>query len=333
MGRFTAMQNILANPAVFELALEYFGINQPEPLYKVICPFHADRNASLQINKEKCFWYCYGCHAKGNALDLVHNFKPKWSELKCLLFLQKLAKHNINKYNINIYNIAPTSSVKTVSFVASIKLSKSYYDTLPSVNWYKPRNNQSNAEEAAECLAYMRARGFTPRLLKLCGAKPSLNPKYPICIPLLECGKFMGYVLRTFDKQIEQERKYMYNRGFRRERTLAGNIVGNSILLVEGYLDCLKAQQFGIKSVAAILGWKISNTQFKKLQKHGISKVYCGLDNDEAGRKGYNYLKLVCKQTGIKVVRIRYPKGVKDFGDLKAKTKELEIVLNQLGGI
>lgn len=332
MGLFSAMSDLLKNPAIFELALQYYGLDRPEMLYKTLCPFHSDKNASLQINKQKCFWYCYGCHAKGGPLELVKGMEPNWSDLKCISFLTKLAKkQNAPLYNniYNIYNINNNSSVETISFLESVKLSKQYYDTLPFVDWYKPNKNTANAEEANLCLAYMKQRGFNSRILTKCGAKPSLNPNYPICIPLLENGKFMGYVMRTFDKELEQKRKYLYNRGFRRERTLAGNIVGESVLLVEGYLDCLKAQQFGIKSVVAILGWKVSNTQIKKLVKK-VKVVYCGLDNDEAGEKGYRYLKLVCKQYGLQLKRIRYPKSIKDFGDIQKGSKELEIIRRQL---
>ena len=329
MGGFLAMLDVIRNPKVFEAALSHFNLNQPEYLYKVLCPFHGDKNASLQINKQKCFWYCYGCQAKGDSLELVKAFHPTWSELKCLSFLTKLAK----KEKIPIYNNSNNIIYNnTISFVESIKLSQQYYTTLPSVNWYKPNQNSSNAEEATMCLQYMKQRGFNARILTKCGAKPSLNKYYPICIPLLENGKFMGYVMRTFDKEVEQQRKYMYNRGFRRERTLAGNFTGQSLLLVEGYLDCLKAQQFGIKNVAAVLGWKLSQTQFKKLRQKGMKQILCGLDKDEAGNKGYRYLKFICKEVGIEVVRIRYPKGIKDFGDLKKGTKELELVLNQING-
>ena len=321
----------LNDTKIFELVLEYYNLNNSDSLYKIICPFHADKNASLQINKMKCFWYCYGCGAKGGTLELVKGLNPKWSELKCISFIVKLTKQNLPIYNNIIYNNIYNVSPKNTSFVESIRISKTYYESLPSVDWYKPNKNSINAEEANMCKSYMAKRGFNSTILKHSGAKPSLNPKYPICIPLLENKKFMGYILRTFDPEIEQQRKYMYNKGFRRERTLAGNYSKNKpLLLVEGYLDCLNAQQFGIKNVCAILGWKLSNTQFSKIQKYQIPLLICGLDSDEAGQKGYNYLKFICKGKGIKVMRLRYPKGVKDFGDLRKGSKELSIVKNQL---
>lgn len=328
--------NVLKSSLAFDLVLTKLNLFSPEPLYKVICPFHQDVNASMQINRETKFWYCYGCHAKGSTLELIKYSHPDWTDFKCISYITKLCKNKgIEESNegegalYNIYN--NTNNTKHISFVESIKDSKNYYDTLPPVNWYKPCNSEANGEEAMECRRYMKKRGFTSKLLKECGAKPSLNKYYPICIPLLENGKFMGYVMRTFDKEIEAERKYMYNRGFKRERTLAGRFTKNeALVVVEGYLDCLKAQQFGVKNAAALLGWKMSQTQLKKVKKYNIPLIICATDNDEAGDKGYKYLLRLSKIHGFKVERLKYPKGIKDFGDLKKNEDKLQLVLNQI---
>lgn len=322
---------LLDSNKVFDLILTKYGIFSPESLYKVVCPFHEDVNASMQINRETRFFYCYGCHAKGSTIDLVKYKHPKWTDFKCISYINKICKGNGIIPEEKEDKLGEKKNTKKVSFVESIKESKLYYDSLPKVNWYKPGSSELNGEEAIECKRYMKKRGFSASILKKNGAKPSLNKYYPICIPLLENGKFMGYVMRTFDKQIEAERKYMYNRGFRRERTLAGNFKkGETITIVEGYFDCLKAQQFGVKNVAAILGWKISNTQLKKLKNKGIHNIICATDNDEAGNKGYKYLKKLEKLHDLKIFRLHYPKGIKDFGDLKANSDSLEKVLNQI---
>ena len=123
----------------------------------------------------------------------------------------------------------------------------------------------------------------------------------------------------------------MYNRGFCRERTLAGNYGPDTVLVVEGYLDCLKAQQLGVKYTVAILGWKISAHQLNKLKNKGITRIICGLDNDDAGRKGYRYLKRISKQQGwFTVVRLHYPKGTKDIGEIQKGTDKAQKVLDQV---
>lgn len=38
---------------------------------RMMCPFHADRNASLQIYTRNNSWYCFGCKLGGSVIDFV----------------------------------------------------------------------------------------------------------------------------------------------------------------------------------------------------------------------------------------------------------------------
>lgn len=332
----------------FISVLKHYGLYQPEELYKVVCPFHGDKNPSMQINIPKQFFYCYGCGAKGSTLELYNYFQQKKgadnksknsSKLVSLTKILKSQEGEKSLYNIynNINNISNTLSFvesKKLSYKEGIKKSRIYYNSLPDANWFKPSLTPEIEQEVRECKTYMLNRGFTPLLLHKAQAKASLNKYYPIIFPLLENGKFRGYVMRTFDKEIEQQRKYMYNKGFKRELILPGIYPDSKpILLVEGYLDCLKGQQLGIKNIAAILGWKISQNQLEKIKAKGCKTIICGLDNDEAGIKGYKYLKRIGKLNNISVVRLRYPKGIKDMGDINKNTKNSKLILNQLQNI
>ena len=35
----------------------------------IVCPFHADKNPSMKLNKD--YYYCFGCGATGDAIDFV----------------------------------------------------------------------------------------------------------------------------------------------------------------------------------------------------------------------------------------------------------------------
>ena len=333
----------------FALLLRHFGLYKPEELYKVVCPFHDDKNASMQISIPKAFYYCYGCGASGSSLELFKGFwklkhNKTLTDLEARLKIQALLSRtydssyttssNTKEHSfslLNQYNLQQKESYKE-----GITEARQYFYNLPSPNWYRCSSVPCVEQETIECKRYMKHRGFTPRTLTKAQAKPSLNKYYPIVFPLLENGIFRGYVMRTFDPEVEAQRKYMYNRGFKRERTLAGNFgikhTGiQTVLIVEGYLDCLKVQQLGIHSVVAILGWKVSGTQLDKLKRAGVKHIICGTDNDEAGRKGYKYLKLVQKQQKwYKLSRVRFPESIKDFGELQKGTVEAERMLNQL---
>lgn len=317
----------------FIAALKHYNIYQEDDQYKIICPFHGDKNPSLQINKQTGFFYCYGCGLSGGAFELVKNYEPSLSPIeiyKKLHSFVKEGKGDIGGRDVYTYtNLPYTHSFvdSKVKYREGIKLAKDFYFNLPETNWYKL------PEEAIPILRYMKHRGFTTSTLKKFGAKFTYNKNYPIVFPMYDNGIFRGYVMRTDDPTVEDQRKYMYNKEFRRRITLPGDYKNSTVILVEGFLDMLKAKQYGIKYVAAVLGWKLTSEQFEKLKRCGVKTIICALDNDECGRKGYKYLKRICSVNHISVKRIRYPKTMKDMGDLNKENSKLILKqIKQFGG-
>ena len=35
------------------------------------CPFHQEKSASFHVDDRKGYYYCFGCHAKGDAISFV----------------------------------------------------------------------------------------------------------------------------------------------------------------------------------------------------------------------------------------------------------------------
>lgn len=298
--------SLCKNSETFVKVLQHYKLFQDDLVYKTMCPFHGDKNPSMQINIQSAFFYCYGCGVHGSSAELVKLYNPDMSDLQVQLELKRIAGKGGYRGlgNTNL-------TVTKLTYREGINLAKDFYYNLPATNWYKAD------EDSREIKRYMANRGFTSRTLNKVQAKATYNANYPIVFPLLENEIFRGYVMRTDKKDVEENRKYMYNRGFKRKLTLIGTFEKEKpILLVEGYLDMLAAKQTGIKNVAAILGWKISKEQIRKLKRYGIKTIICGLDNDKSGIKGYKYLQQIAKREGFTIKRVRYPKNVKDFGDL-----------------
>ena len=39
--------------------------------YTACCPFHTEKSPSFTVNREKQFYYCFGCGASGNAISFL----------------------------------------------------------------------------------------------------------------------------------------------------------------------------------------------------------------------------------------------------------------------
>jgi DNA primase len=291
-----------------EKVLRFYDINISSTKEKILCPFHADKNASLLIDVEGNWWKCFGCEKHGDAFKFHEEYQRKLGSVNGLRILKM--------YNAIIVGSNTRTDEKLVRvieekkdnkyFLQKLTEAKDYYYGLSKVKW---------TEEDSEVSEYMKWRGFDLEMLNTMKAKYSYNMSYPIMFPLLDNKKFKGYVGRTTDLEVaEGGRKYLYNKGFRRRYTLAGDYNSSTVMIVEGYMDMMKAKQLGIKNVVAILGWKITKMQVEKLKDMGVKVVISALDNDKCGRDGTRELK-----QHFKVIRFPYPMNVHDMGDMTVK--------------
>lgn len=106
-----------------------------------------------------------------------------------------------------------------------------------------------------------------------------------IVIPIHdENGFLVAYAGRSVD---ETDLKYRFPPRFRKSlvlfnlhRAAAG---GKSVIVVEGFFDCFKVHQAGLRCVVALMGCSLSLQQGALLQQH-FREVTLLLDGDKAGR-------------------------------------------------
>lgn len=278
------------------------------PIQKIICPFHSDVNPSMSVDLKRGTCYCFGCGEYFDAQRFVKSMESKYNGLNDLDALRMYFKILKSKKCSNIHINSATKKYKAPNKKQLYIEAYDYYNGLGTINW-----EDTDIEEAIKAREYMYNRGFSPSTLNKCKAKVTYNNQYGLIFPMLDNGKFRGWVCRTMKKDIENKRKYLYNEGFSRANTLVGNYGSEKyVFVVEGYMDRLKFIQYGIDNVVAILGWKMSSEQESKLKDKGITHVISALDNDECGRKGTKYL-----QTIFNVTRFTYLKGIKDPGEMQ----------------
>lgn len=291
--------------------LYHYGLLDGEGEFKIVCPFHDDINASMKINLLDGSFYCFGCNISGDALKFV-KLVNKLDDLQaCIEMFRIMGSEEVQSIKVQ-RKAKPKSEEKQLLVEA-----EDYYFGLKTIDW----RNEPGPERD-----YMANRGFNPSILTNCKAKLTYNNAYPIIFPMFDMNEFRGWVCRTMDKRIEEKRKYLYNTGFSRRNTLVGNYRGKIAMLVEGYMDWLKMRQFGVKNVAAILGWKLTEQQITKLKNAGVEIIISALDNDPKGKEGTEYAKKF-----FDVIAFQFPVGIKDPGDLdktsfgiaNEKTKQL----------
>jgi DNA primase len=282
----------------------YFGLEQED---KIVCPFHDDHNPSCHINFDEGAFHCFACGASGDAFQFVNLATPKIDGLRTLILYHAILNSDkVSKMKLSKVRSGKAKKQKEVDKLHDQEMAQDQYFGLKTINWIREKSTYKD---------YMLNRGFTAKTLNMCGAKLTYtDDNYPIIFPIYDMDTFKGYVCRTTSKRVEKRRKYLYNKGFSRLDTLAGKYDNEVVVLCEGYMDQLKLKQFGVKYVAAILGWKITRQQIDKLRSRGVKYIISALDTDKPGRKGTDYLA-----NFFEVIPFQFPKGAKDPGDLNEK--------------
>lgn len=307
----------------------YYGLieNVSSGKDSILCPFHSDINPSMMVDFESGGFYCFGCQEAGDALKFVQKMEHKLHGANDLQGCKKYFE--ILKSN-KVRDVVVTHKVDNKTKRELYEESYDYYHGLSKVDW----TARSTSNEMHVAKEYMKSRGFSSRTLNECQAKVNYNRSYGIIFPMLDNGKFKGWVCRTWLPEMAAKRKYLYNKGFRRKTTLVGKYNNTKVIfVVEGFMDRLKFIQFGVGCAVAILGWKMSDEQIRKIKESDVEIIVSALDNDKCGKKGSAYLN---KVFGDKYVRFQYIKGIKDPGEMdqvqfdKMYRKTMQIV-NKVG--
>src|SRR5262245_2565786 len=126
------------------LVSEHLALKRVGRRYVGLCPFHDEKTPSFSVNAELGFFYCVGCHAKGDAITFVREIE----HLDFVAAVERLAhKAGITlRYTDAGEGEGRKQRAKLVEAMAA------------AVDWYHARLLE--APDAAAARSYLRSRGF-----------------------------------------------------------------------------------------------------------------------------------------------------------------------------
>ena len=178
---------------------------------------------------------------------------------------------------------------------------------------YVPQKEIVIPDLAGAPLDYLKRRGFDEQVLKQFGVGGNQDR---IWIPVtLMSGRNVGTITRFLPEF--GDNRYMYSYGFEKRNYLFGTscfkYCDDTVVVVEGSLDCIRMHQIGITNTIAILGNRATSSQISLLKLLG-TRVVLALDNDDAGIQGAKALGRVLQVAGHEVYKLDY--DAKDPGEL-----------------
>lgn len=316
------IDDLLDRTDIVDVVGERLELRRAGGNHKARCPFHDERTPSFSVNQERQFYYCFGCHAGGNAIGFV----MAYDHLEFVAAVEYLA----HRAGLEIPRETAHAAPRNEPVLAILERADA---------WYRAQLREHPA--AAQATGYLRRRGVADEIAREFGigfappgwdnlarflggdgadtgtlalmveaglavARDSGDGHYDrfrhrILFPIRDArGRTLGFGGRVLG---DDQPKYLNSPEtpvFHKGRELYGlyearsHLRGNTpLLVVEGYMDVVALAQFGIRNAVATLGTAITPDHILKLFRHAGELVFC-FDGDAAGRRAAGRALEVC---------------------------------------
>lgn len=318
------------------VALKKIGKN-----FKGLCPFHSEKTPSFTVSSEKRIYHCFGCGAGGNVfkfimevqgisfIDAVQQFaesagvplpRPKSGNLNDPQYREREALKKANELAANYFQSLFKDAEKGLAARDYLKRRHFTGEVLDQygIGWAAP--------EWGGLARHFQKRGNLSRktvlqsgliIEKEAGSNVYDRFRGRVIFPIKDAhGSIIGFGGRAIangnnPKYLNSPETPLYQKS----QVLFGmNLAKQAIrkegqaILVEGYLDQMRATQYGILNAVATCGTALTPKQATMLRNYASSAILV-FDSDNAGRaaadKGFDVLY----EKGLQVKTVFLPEG------------------------
>ena len=302
------INNIRSSVSIVDVISDYIPLTKKGKNYFGVCPFHDDHAPSMSVSETKQIYKCFSCGATGN----VFNFVMDYEHISFIEAVGKIASKtgidlnfttkDKHKKNSNLYDIYELTN----------KLFQNNINTkqgAEAISYLKKRNiNEELIKEFGIGLSLNKHDILTNLLLKKGYSyeeqlKSGLVVKNDygyqdiyfnrIMFPLEDMfGRVVGFSGRRYD----DVKEYKYINTMETEIFKKGEILYNyyrakdiarrkqQIIVMEGFMDVIRAHSIGVKNVVATMGTALTKENVNNIKRMAKEVILC-FDGDSAGFK------------------------------------------------
>ncbi|MCX7694540.1 MAG: DNA primase [Caloramator sp.] len=338
MGRIPEdiINKIVEYNDIVDIISEYVQLKKVGRNFVGVCPFHNDKGPSLSVSQDKQLFHCFGCGAAGNTIGFV--MKIRNCDFKeALFYLAERAGIEINfdegkdkdkDLKERLYKINLDAARYFYNNIRTSKTALNYLYSRGIDNKIINRFGLGfSLNEWDALINYLKKIGYSIEEMSLAGllvkSEKGIYDRFRnrIMFPIFDVkGRVIGFGGRVLD---DSKPKYLNTSEtlvFEKGKNLYGlnYVVKNknlySIIVVEGYMDCIKLHQFGLNNVVASLGTALT-IEHAKLLKRYTNNIYICYDSDAAGQaatlKGIEILESI--DLNVKVITVPSGKDPDEF--------------------
>lgn len=344
------IQKIKEQNDIVDIVSESVKLKRAGRNYAGLCPFHNEKSPSFSVSQDKQIYKCFGCGEAGNVITFVMKIK-KMPFIEAVKYLGDKANIEIEAQNTK--NTALKSRNEKLYklnveaarfFLMSLQNNKNVLDyflrrglTIKTLRnfglGYAP-------EGWRNLINYLKGKGYTELDLLNAGLiiKGKNNSYYDrfrnrVIFPVFDYrGRVIGFGGRVLD---DSKPKYLNSPEteiFKKGINLYGlnfavkTDIDRTLIIVEGYMDCISLHQYGITNVVASLGTALTIEQVKLLKRYA-DKIIVSYDADVAGQSATLRGLEILKKEGFDLKVLLIPEGKDPDEFIKNNGKESFIKL------
>ena len=292
-----------------------------------VCPFHDDTNPSMCVSREKQIYTCFSCHATGNVFTFLMNYEH--------IDFKEALKYLGDKVGVDTGSIhIAKKTTKFDNLYQAYELSLKYFQ------------NNLNSSVGKQARDYLAKRSIDEKIIKEFEIGLSLESRDDltkllqkknydlvtlnriglssddhdiyndrVMFPLYDVnGRVVGFsgriykdvdqnkYLNTKETDIFKKGEMLYHYHIAREECREKK----SVIVMEGFMDVIRASTIGIKNTVALMGTALTKEQIALLKRLSNNIILC-LDGDGPGQKATEAIGDHLLEQGLEVKVIVLP--------------------------
>ncbi|MCB0724126.1 MAG: DNA primase [Ignavibacteriae bacterium] len=327
---------------IIDIISSYTRVKKSGKSFLALCPFHPDKNPSMNVSPEKQVYHCFSCGASGNVYKFVQDYEKvtfveaaqiladragielnySWSspdtsnEISLLFEINKFAA---KYFHNNLKNAPDVERNFVMDYLAMRRIKpdtvKKFGVGYATKDWeglfnYFAEDNTFKARDVETAGLILKRENDKTRFYDRFRGRlifPVFNESGKVVAfggrILYEDEKGAKYI-NSPESKIYNKSKILYGLNFAKEsiRTL------DYILLVEGYMDVISLYQAGVHNVVASSGTSLTEDQARLISRY-TKNVVLLFDSDFAGVKAARRGIEILLEAGLDLNIVSLPEG------------------------
>ena len=351
------INQIRSSVDIVDIISNYIPLTPKGKNFFGVCPFHDDHSPSMSVSKEKQIYTCWACGATGNVFKFIMDYENISFTEAVKIVADKAG------IEIKINNIKNNKTDKYEEIYEIYNLSQKLYQNNINTSlgkkareYLKERGfNQEIIREFGIGLSLKEKELLTNFLIK---------KKYPIetivktglvnknsqgyydmyynriMFPLCNLnGQVVGFSGRIYDtkdssKYINSKESEIFKKGellYNYHRAKDHARQDGKIIIVEGFMDVIRAYSVGIKNVVATMGTAVTKQQANLIKRMAKEVILC-FDGDNAGGKATMSCSGELSSIGVipKIVRLENNLDPDEYIQKYGKDKFIQKIENPI---